>query len=636
MATDTQLRAGKLEKVLLEYVRDHPGEPTGHVCNHVSETCGVAWRTARACIDSLTKKRQIKRSEMAQKHGPPFKAVYITKLGQAALTSSFYWVSDWKRSCELQKVFAACPAGPPPWTPPEGPPPMPDPIATAANDALRAVLQEHSQRVHVKRDEVETDPIKWIKVAKPKIESKVPGEGLIYYEPTQFQTAIIRKTVAMERCAIEKSRQIGASTAVEIAAAWMTLFGVPFHGHIVANKAEVAVERILKIAKRALETCTMPDAMRRRLYLGTDNTNVIKFAGRKADNYLRAHAANKDAGHSFDGNWVVLEEFSRMPDAKTIYDGMQGMLDLESTGIMIVSTHDGYGTFFHDLCRESETRGLERIKATWRVHPGRDEAWKQRKIDEMGKDQFDEAHECIPMLLGEAAIDWPKLAEMAQRTLWLGPEYTPGHKYLIGIDQASGGECDTVSCVIDVTARPAQVVELKAFKADSSDDETRTQQKITFMEGVPLAWPAKKVFIDATNERDTAHLVGIKNKVCTHIKDNRGGLTKEQYNEQDRVREMSVPRTTLVDRAITLLERGIVVVHKEHFPKLYEAFESITKGHRYKGVSKKQGGKNMDQFDAFILACQGLTYYVPSEDNVPRIQGIAGEPSWQKLREEKY
>jgi len=634
--SDARLYTGHLERSSLEYIHDNPGCCAKHICDYVSEKHGVAWRTARQCIDSLIAKKHIKRVKLAAGQGHA-KPTYLTTLGEAALTGTSLRYGEYLTSNEMRDRVEANktePPIPPPERVVEKVTPMADPLTGAATNGLMAALQQHATKVTLVRDEAETDPIKWIQAARPKIETKT--HGLVVYEPTPFQKTIIRKTVAKQRFILEKSRQIGASTAVQIGAAWMVLFDVPFHGHIVANKAEVAVQRILRISKRALETCIMPDEMRKRLYTGTDNTNEIKFSGAKSDNYLRAHAASPDAGHSFDGNWVVLEEFSRMPDAEQIQSGMHGMLDEASCGLVYVSTHNGFGTLFHQLCEKAESVGLERIKATWRVHPGRDEAWKERKIAEMGEDEFMEAHECAPMLLGDAAIDWPKLAQMARVHHWIGPVYSAGHKYLIGIDQASGGECDTVACVIDATIRPAQVVELKTFKSTSDEPGTRTQQKIDFIEELPLIWPAKRVFIDATNEVGTTSLVNVQGKVCVKITDNRGTNINEGYNQQDRMRELKIPRTRLVDHAITCLERGKVIVHQEHFKPLYEAFKSITKGHRYKGVAKNIGGKHLDEFDAFILACQGLTYSGTSGDNVRRATGIPGDKSWQDLREERY
>lgn len=471
---------------------------------------------------------------------------------------------------------------------------------------LSAMGVAAAERVDGKRGSgrplIERDPVEWVRIARPQIQTKT--KGLRAFEPWPAQKIIMRRVAEGKSFVAAKSRQVGFTTAVMIACAHQLLYTTPFHGHVIANKLEVALQRVLRITRRALKSADLSDEQRKALRLGGEATEEFRYTTAMTHNYIRAHAASPDVGHSFDGTHVIFEEVARMPYVETMFSGLQAMLDSGAAFLCAMSTYNGDGDFFCRLIDHAEESGFERIDADWQVHPDRDQAWydsQLAKATAIGQaDDFYQAFCLKRIRSGDLAFNIQGIERMAVDHKWVGQGRQPGHQYVKGIDQGqlASGKASTVGCVIDVVVRPAQVVEMRLFRPGAETDDatdTFTQQKLAWIKQLNDDYPGP-CYIDGTNEKAIVSMADVKRKVGVHTSSFRASTYTFRKDENDRVTWLTASRPQQVAWGIANVETGRLIIHLEHFPELFEALKTARKG------GDKDRGQRVDWLDALLLA----------------------------------
>lgn len=479
-------------------------------------------------------------------------------------------------------------------------------------------------------DEVVTDPVAWCAVAEPCIESK--KVGLIPFVPWGFQKEIMRAVAAGEAYIISKSSQIGVTTAVVIAYAHQLLYrakatGIPLHCHFIANLEEVAVERLLKIAKVALSTAELPLEQLRNLD-GINpkiKNNEIRYYTALAHNYIRAHPSREAAGRSFDGNAALMEEVAYMPYAEGVWRTMARTLDdLEKAPIFLVSTYNGDGDFFCECVDNHEALGLIHMPIDWRAHPERwaddnGAAWKKRSQRKFSGRiaQWEEEHELKRIKSGEQAIDIRIVEEYATEVEYLGNKPIVGHRYSKGVDTSGAGQALTVFTVIDLHTRPPQMVFQRGYPRQS------TPEKVAAIETLDRRWPGS-LFIDGTRDSAIPALVIAPKKTAVNF--TAGHRTTERVDRIEGLQWRNVPRGEMLSWFIANLESGTLIIHLDVFPELREALRTARLG-----AGEKLLGKNVDFLDSGMLSNLALTKRVrKGYDNVEQLTG--GIPASSKLK----
>ena len=448
-------------------------------------------------------------------------------------------------------------------------------------------------------DEIETDPVAWIRKTGGKIETKT--KGLVPFDPFPFQEQIMRAVAAGEAYVIPKSRQLGVSTAIVAADAHGLLYrhsatGVPQHCHFVANTETVAVQRLLKIAKTILTTADLPDWQRENLS-GIDpktNNEEIRYYTSTAQNYIRAHSSSPNVARSFDANAALIEEVAAMAYADEIWKSLASILaDVPNTPIFIVSTYAGDGDLFCDLVDNAKQFGLTSMPLNWKAHPGRDAAWKKRSLKLFAgrESEWEEEHELKRMKSGQRAIDVSLVEKWAKSVKHLGPDPIIGHKYAKGVDIAGGGRDDTVHLVVDITAKPAQVIWEGVYPQQDID------AKVRMIEDLDVRFPGP-LFIDGTMDAAIVELVQAENKTAVRFT----GGSKINPDRVGNVKWSNAPREVMLSYTSADLEQGQLIVHPEIFPNLFVALKTAQSGQ-----GKKRTGKNVDHLDALMLADLALT-----------------------------
>lgn len=153
-----------------------------------------------------------------------------------------------------------------------------------------------------------------------------------------------REKTGRVRVIILKGRQQGCSTYVEGRFYWRTTHGYGKRAFILTHEQD-ATDNLFEIAGRYHEHC--PDLVKPAT--GAANAKELHFA--KLDSgYRVATAGNKAAGRSATIQFFHGSEVAYWPNADMHASGvMQAVPDAEGTEIILESTANGQGNYFHQL-----------------------------------------------------------------------------------------------------------------------------------------------------------------------------------------------------------------------------------------------------------------------------------------------
>ncbi len=450
------------------------------------------------------------------------------------------------------------------------------------------------------RDPIETDPVAWCEWASPKIEHKKHGQ--VIFRPYDYQKRIMRLRAAGKSFVCEKSRQTGVSTATIMADVHAVLYSDACFGHIIAQKEDVAKDRLLEIAKRALRTCILTNDQKRKLEIrGHDITYDHK-------NYLRCHTAAPNSTRSWAGNRILLEEAAYMDYGEDVWKAIRPMIDDHEGQVAIVSTYNGDGDFFCNLVDNHEARGLELVSIDWRMHPERDEEWKRRSMAgfEGSEDEWREEHELHRLKRGEMVVDVALVTKLAQAfadvCIPVREHPVKGHEYVLGSDVGGGGRSRSVNVAIDITTSPAHLAVME-YAAKQSHPERKAFVEAfrdRFPEGsehwMDGGGPGATIVEEMEKKPEVIILVG-------------GSATYgRKLDEVTNIVFNRVPRDRLLTQGARKLESGTVVVPQWH-KRAYMAMRSA------RWAAKRTQQYN-DELDAMLIGVWPLP-----EDSIVSVRG---------------
>jgi hypothetical protein len=305
-----------------------------------------------------------------------------------------------------------------------------------------------------------------------------PIRGRILFGLYPYQEEAISDFEEHQFNIVLKGRQIGISTAVACYALWLMLFHRDKNILVIATKQETAKNLITKV-RFAYDNLPV------WLQIPCIENNKL---GQKYKNgsTIKASTASDDAGRSEALSLLILDEAAFIRNAKDIW---VAALPTLSTGgkAVLISTPNGVGNFFHKTyvtaVEGREVEGVEGgntmlfnpIKLDWRVHPERDQAWRDRMGAVQGEREARQEYDAEFIGSGNTVIDEfqiekyqlthgkvKPLYQMGQGGdvwVWENPDYT--RKYVVAADVARGDGSDfSTFQVIDVES-VTQVAEYK-------------------------------------------------------------------------------------------------------------------------------------------------------------------------------
>jgi hypothetical protein len=303
-----------------------------------------------------------------------------------------------------------------------------------------------------------------------------PDEGRQRIRLFPFQKRCLRTLRDNRKCILLCSRQVGKTTLLTVYALWEACFNNDKNIVIVANKESTAKEifRRVKMSYEELPNWLKP---------GVDEWGQT---GCKFSNGSRVWISTT-TGSSARGatiNVLLLDELAFIEPPSMLEDFWRSVYPTisraKTSKVLIASTPNGVGNLFHRLVSESE-KGKNEFKletVMWDEIPGRDEAWKQAQISELGSlESFLQEYENHFIDSGDSSIDEstyeklkqncieaPIILEEGKYHIWDEPD--PDKLYVAGIDVAEGvGQDYSVINILDIT----EIREIKQVAVWSSN-----------------------------------------------------------------------------------------------------------------------------------------------------------------------
>lgn len=180
-------------------------------------------------------------------------------------------------------------------------------------------------------------------------------------------------------------------------------------------------------------------------------------------------------GEEYITNGITSHNCAFIDDADIIWTAASSTLSTGGQAILL-STPNGIGNFFHKMWQQAENKSnnFNPILLDWKVHPERDQAWRDRQTELMGEMQASQEHDASFIFSGNTVVP-PDIIEFYKKTyvqdpiskqgfdgnLWIWEYPKPGKSYVICADVARGdGEDNSAFHVMDVETS-TQVAEYK-------------------------------------------------------------------------------------------------------------------------------------------------------------------------------
>ena len=335
-----------------------------------------------------------------------------------------------------------------------------------------------------------------------------PVRGRMLFDLYHYQKNALKDFQESDYNIVLKGRQIGISTLVAGYALWLLLFHKDKNILVIATKQETAKNLVTKV--RFMHQ-NLPVWLRGEIV--TDNKLSLQFTN---GSQIKAVASSKDAGRSEALSLLILDEAAFIDDADVIWTAASSTLSTGGQAILL-STPNGVGNFFHKMWQQAESKenNFNPILLDWRVHPERDQAWRDRQTELMGELQASQEHDASFIFSGNTVVP-PEIIEFYKSTfvqepitkggfdgnLWIWEYAQPGKSYIVSADVARGdGEDYSAFHVIDVetstqVAEYKGKVETKQFGNMLISIATEYNDALLIPENSSIGWNAIQQVID--------------------------------------------------------------------------------------------------------------------------------------------
>lgn len=335
-----------------------------------------------------------------------------------------------------------------------------------------------------------------------------PIRGRVLFDLYPYQAKSMKEFEESRYNIVLKGRQLGFSTLVAGYALWLMLFHKDKNILVIATKQETAKNLVTKV--RFMHQ-NLPVWLRGQI--ATDNKLSLQFTN---GSQIKAVASSKDAGRSEALSLLILDECAFIDNADVIWTAASSTLSTGGKAILI-STPNGVGNFFHKMWQQAESKANEfnPILLDWRVHPERDQAWRDRQTEILGEAQAAQEHDASFIFSGNTVVP-PEILEFYKNTyvqepmektgfdgnMWIWEYPSPSKTYIVAADVARGdGEDYSTAHVIDVetSAQVAEYkgkIETKAFGNMLVSMATQYNDALLIPDNSSIGWNAIQQIID--------------------------------------------------------------------------------------------------------------------------------------------
>jgi len=317
-------------------------------------------------------------------------------------------------------------------------------------------------------------------------------EGLSYIRLRDYQVSVLREYQANRFNVFLAPRQVGKSITSSIILVWYLLFNHDKNAMILANVGDTAEELMDKIKSiiKGLPFFLKPGMV-------VNNVMSMRF-----DNGCRilAKTTTKTSGIGFTIHFLYMDEFAHI-NPNFIEAFFRSTYPTVSSSkvsrIIITSTPNGLNKF-HEIYQGALTgeNSFNPIRVDWWQVPGRDEAWKQKEIGNLGSEElFNQeygnqflsssslllgSNELLKIKANQTDYIWKEIDVLHnndikyENLLW-HPKFnldladSPGKKFVLTIDISGGVKGDfTVVNIFKVTPLPKnKIISLTEYEDES-------------------------------------------------------------------------------------------------------------------------------------------------------------------------
>jgi hypothetical protein len=317
--------------------------------------------------------------------------------------------------------------------------------------------------------------------------------GLNYINLRDYQTSVLKEYQDNRFNIFLAPRQVGKSITSSIILVWYLLFNHDKNAMILANVGDTAEELMDKIKHiiKGLPFFLKP---------GMQVNNVMSM---RFDNGCRilAKTTTKTSGIGFTIHFLYMDEFAHI-NPNFIEAFFRSTYPTVSSSkvsrIIITSTPNGMNKFYeiYQLALEGKN-SFNPIRVDWWQVPGRDDAWREKEIANLGGEElFNQEYgnqflSSSTLLLGsnelkkikrnESEFSWREIeclhdAEINYENLTWHPKFNldecdqPGKKFIFSIDLSEGNKGDySVINFFKISPLPKSVIEKMNDFEDESD-----------------------------------------------------------------------------------------------------------------------------------------------------------------------
>ena len=240
-----------------------------------------------------------------------------------------------------------------------------------------------------------------------------PIRGKVLFELYDYQSNVINEFEDNDYNIILKGRQIGISTLVAGYSLWMMLFHSDKNILVIATKQETAKNLVTKV--RYMHA-NLPVWLRGNCV--EDNKLSMRFAN---GSQIKAIARRKDAGRSEALSLLILDECAFIDGVDEIWTSAQATLSTGGKAVLL-STPNGVGNFFHKMWQQAENKSnnFNPVLLDWKVHPERDQSWRDRQTEILGEMQSSQEHDASFIFSGNTVVS-PEIIEFYKKTFVMEP-----------------------------------------------------------------------------------------------------------------------------------------------------------------------------------------------------------------------
>jgi Terminase RNaseH-like domain/Terminase large subunit, T4likevirus-type, N-terminal len=438
------------------------------------------------------------------------------------------------------------------------------------------------------------DPIYFI---ENYVEINSLDKGFVKFRTRGYQKELIQKFFKHNKNIVLSSRQSGKSITTAAFILWYIFFNPDKNVAILANKAAVAREILARIVA----------SFERVPFFLQPGVKVLNKGSVELGNSSKiiAAATSASAIRGFSCNLLYLDEFAFVENAEEFFRSVIPTISSGNTTKVIISSTPQGLNLFHKLWKDAVDGNNDYIptEITWDQVPGRDEAWKNLQMAQLGEHGF--RQEFGNEFLGSSntlisgyklqSLTWEKPLKQSNSLIIL-EEPKENHNYVISVDSSRGVENDySVAIVIDTTTVPYKIV------ARFKDNTTR-----------PILLP--NIIVDLAKKYNRAFLLIERNTVgqtvaesCywdleyenifTTIQGKKGQELRSSFSKSNKI---GVEMTTQVKRLgtsilKTLVEEDKLIQYTEDI--VTELYSFINKSGTWGG----EAGKHDDLVMALVL-----------------------------------